>query len=298
MSDKRPVLEGEVFYPSAEVVELEWTRKWDKVLDDSARPFFKWFAGAQCNIVQNCLDRHQRTWRKNKLSLVWVGEKGDVRTYSYYALNRDVSKFANVLKAMGVKKGDRVTIYMPRVPEIVIAMLATAKIGAIHSVVYGGFSTDALQGRIEDSESKVIVTADGGFMNGKVVELKKTVDDAVRRAPTVETVIVVQRTHHEVKMEAGRDYWYHDLMKLPVASGTCPTEEMDSHEPLYILYTSGTTGTPKGIVHAHGGYMVGIYSTLKYVFDVKDEDRYWCAADPGWVTGHSYIVYGPLLCGA
>ena len=326
MSDKRPALEGEVFYPSAEVVanarvkdwdavarrahddlegfwaaeaqELEWTKKWDKVLDDSNKPFFKWFEGGKTNIVQNCLDRHQKTWRKNKLSLVWVGEKGDVRTYSYFALNRDVSKFANVLKAMGVKRGDRVTIYMPRIPEIVIAMLATAKIGAIHSVVYGGFSVDALQGRIEDSESKVVITADGGFMNGKVVELKKTVDDAVRRAPTVETVIVVQRTHHEVKMEAGRDYWYQDLMKLPLASGTCPTEVMDSSDPLFVLYTSGTTGTPKGILHAHGGYMVGIYATLKYVFDIKDEDRYWCAADPGWVTGHSYIVYGPLLSGA
>jgi acetyl-CoA synthetase len=326
MSDKRPVLEGEVFYPSAEVLanarvkdwdalarrakedlegfwaeeaqELEWYRKWDKVLDDSNKPFFKWFTGGQTNIVQNCLDRHQRTWRKNKLSLVWVGERGDVRTYSYFALNRDVSKFANVLKAMGVKKGDRVTIYMPRVPEIVIAMLASAKIGAIHSVVYGGFSHDALQGRIEDSESKVIITADGGFMNGKVVELKKTVDEAVRRCPTVETVIVVKRTAHEVKMEAGRDYWYHDLMKLPLATGVCATEVMESGDPLYILYTSGTTGKPKAITHCHGGYMVGIHSTLKYVFDIKDEDRWWCAADPGWVTGHSYIVYGPLLCGA
>ena len=326
MSDKRPVLEGEVFYPSAEVIanarvkdwdalarraredlegfwgaeaqELEWYRKWDKVLDESNKPFFKWFAGGQTNIALYCLDRHQKTWRKNKLSLVWVGERGDVRTYSYFALNRDVSKFANVLKAMGVKKSDRVTIYMPRVPEIVIAMLACAKIGAVHSVVYGGFSQDALQGRIEDSESKVVVTADGGFMNGKVVELKKTVDEAVRRCPTVETVIVVKRTAHEVRMEAGRDYWYHDLMKLPLATGACPTEVMDAYDPLYILYTSGTTGKPKAITHCHGGYMVGIHSTLKYVFDLKDEDRWWCAADPGWVTGHSYIVYGPLLCGA
>jgi acetyl-CoA synthetase len=199
---------------------------------------------------------------------------------------------------MGVKKGDRVTIYMPRIPEIVIAMLACAKIGAVHSVVYGGFSVDALQGRIEDSESKVVVTADGGFMNGKVVELKKTVDDAVRRCPTVETVIVVQRTAHEIRMEAGRDYWYHELMKLPLATGSCPTEVMESDEPLYILYTSGTTGKPKGLVHGHGGYRTGVHATLKYVFDMKDEDRYWCAADPGWVTGHSYIVYGPLLCGA
>lgn len=322
----KPQLEGEVYYPTAEVAaqarvkewdavakratedlegfwageaeELEWYRKWDKVLDQSEKPFYKWFKGAQTNIVHNCLDRHQRTWRKNKLSLVWVGERNEVRTYSYFALNRDVSKFANVLKAMGVKKGDRVTIYMPRIPEIVIAMLATAKIGGVHSVVYGGFSVDALADRIQDSESKVVVTADGGFMNGKVVELKKTVDEAVRRSPTVETVIVVQRTGHEVRMEPGRDYWYHDLMKLPLATGVCPTEVMESHDPLYILYTSGTTGKPKGLVHGHGGYQVGIYSTLKYVFDIKDEDRYWCAADPGWVTGHSYIVYGPLLLGA
>jgi acetyl-CoA synthetase len=322
----KPQLEGEVFYPSAEVSaqarvkdwsevaaragddlegfwakeaeELEWYRKWDTVLDRSNAPFFRWFKGSQCNIIHNALDRHQRSWRKNKLSLIWVGERGEVRTYSYFALNRDVSKFANVLKAMGVKKGDRVTIYMPRIPEIVIAMLACAKIGAVHSVVYGGFSVDALQGRVEDSESKVVITADGGFMNGKVVELKKTVDDAVRRCPTVETVIVVQRTSHEIRMEAGRDYWYHELMKLPLATGSCPTEVMDAHDPLYILYTSGTTGKPKGLIHGHAGYMTGIYSTLKYVFDMKDEDRYWCAADPGWVTGHSYIVYGPLLLGA
>ncbi len=281
-----------------EANELEWYRKWDKVLDTSNKPFYRWFKGAQTNIVHNALDRHQRTWRKNKLSLVWVGEKGDVRTFSYFALHRDVCKFANVLKAMGVRKGDRVTIYMPRVPELVIAMLATAKIGAIHSVVYGGFSVDALQGRIEDSESKLVITADGGFMNGKIVELKKIVDEAVRRSPTVETVIVVRRTGHEVRIEPNRDYWYDDLMKLPLAQSQCATEVMEADEPLYVLYTSGTTGKPKGIVHAHGGYMVGIYSTLKYVFDLRDEDRFWCAADPGWVTGHSYIVYGPLLCGA
>jgi acetyl-CoA synthetase len=284
---------------AAEAQELEWYREWDEVVDASRKPFYEWFKGAQTNIVHNCLDRHQRTWRRNKLALVWVGERNEpARTYSYFALHRDVCKFANVLKAMGVRKGDRVTIYMPRIPEIVIAMLACAKIGAIHSVVYGGFSVDALQGRIEDSESKVVVTADGGFMNGKIVELKKTVDEAVRRCPTVETVIVVQRTAHEIRMEPGRDYWYHELMKLPLATASCPTEVMESTDPLYILYTSGTTGKPKGIVHAHGGYQVGIYTTLKYVFDLKDEDRWWCAADPGWVTGHSYIVYGPLLVGA
>jgi acetyl-CoA synthetase len=319
-------LSGEVFYPSPEVLkqarltdwdtlarqasadlegfwadeadELEWFRKWDRVLDESKKPFYQWFVGGQVNIVHNCLDRHMKTWRKNKLALIWIGENGDVRTYSYYALHREVCQFASVLRAMGVNKGDRVTIYMPRIPEIMIAMLACAKIGAIHSVVYGGFSVDALQGRIEDSQSKVVVTADGGYMNGKVVELKKTVDEALKRCPTVESVIVVQRNGQQVTMEAGRDYWYQELMRLPIVNRNSPTEPMDSEDPLYILYTSGTTGKPKAILHVHGGYMVGVYSSLKYVFDLKDEDRFWCAADPGWVTGHSYIVYGPLLMGA
>ncbi len=319
-------LEGEVFYPTQEVIEqarikdwdalakfadenleefwaneaneLEWYKKWDKVLDESGKPFYKWFVGAQVNIVHNALDRHQQTSHKNKLALIWVGEDAQVRTYSYYALNREVSQFANVLRAMGLKKGDRVTIYMPRVPEIVIAMLACAKIGAIHSVVYGGFSVDSLQGRIDDSQSRMVITADGGWMNGKIVELKKTVDEALKRCPSVETVVVVQRTKQQFRMEPGRDYFYHELIKLPIANGKCHTEVMDAEDPLYILYTSGTTGKPKAILHTHGGYMVGVYSTLKYVFDLKDTDRWWCAADPGWVTGHSYIVYGPLLLGA
>ena len=320
------LLHGEVYYPSPEVIararlkdwdalakraqedlegfwaeeasELEWYQKWERVLDDSQKPFYKWFVGGKVNIVHNCLDRHQTTYRKNKLALIWVGEPGDVRTYSYFALHREVNQFANVLKAMGIRKGDRVTIYMPRIPEIVIAMLACAKIGAIHSVVYGGFSVDALQGRIEDSQSRMVITADGGWMNGKIVELKKTVDEAIKRCPSVESVIVVKRTGQEIRMEPGRDYWYHELIKLPVANGHCPTEVMDAEDPLFILYTSGTTGKPKAILHVHGGYMVGVYSTLKYVFDIQDDDRWWCAADPGWITGHSYIVYGPLLLGA
>jgi acetyl-CoA synthetase len=220
-----------------EAGELEWFAPWDKVIDDSQKPFYRWFSGAKVNIVHNALDRHQKTYRKNKLAFVWLGENNEVRTYSYYALNREVCQFANVLRAMGIQKGDRVTIYMPRVPEIVIAMLACAKVGAVHSVVYGGFSVDALQGRIDDSQSRMIITADGGFMNGKVVELKRIVDEALRQCPSVESVIVVQRTKQQVRFEPGRDYWYHDLIKLPIASGKCVTEEMDANDPLYLLYT-------------------------------------------------------------
>ncbi len=319
-------IDEEIFYPSEEVIqqarlknwndladfaakdlegfwekeaeELEWYQKWDKVLDDSGKPFFKWYTGAKTNIVLNAVDRHQKTYRKNKLALIWVGEDGDVRTMSYFALNREVSQFGNVLRAMGIQKGDRVTIYMPRIPEIIIAMLACAKVGAVHSVVYGGFSQDALQERIDDSQSKLVITADGGWMNGKIVELKKIVDASLRKCPSIESVIAVKRTGHDVRMEPGRDYWYHELIKLPIANGFCETEQMDAEDPLYLLYTSGTTGKPKAILHVHGGYMVGVYTSLKYVFDLTDQDRWWCAADPGWVTGHSYIVYGPLLMGA
>ena len=319
-------LEGEVYYPSAEVIaqarvkdwealaekaskdmegfwageasELEWFKKWDKVLDDSNKPFFKWFVGGKTNIVHNAIDRHLKTHRKNQLALIWESEDGKiVRTFSYYALNREVSRMANVIKSMGIVKGDRVTIYMGRVPEIVFAMLACAKIGAIHSVVFGGFSVDSLQGRIEDSHSKLVITCDGSYQNGKIVELKAIVDDSLKRCPSVENVIVVKRVNNNVVMEAGRDHWYHDLCALPVANGKCATEVMDAEDTLFILYTSGSTGKPKAIVHTHGGYMVGTYSTLKYVFDVNDSDRWWCTADPGWVTGHSYLVYGPMING-
>jgi len=282
--------------------EYEWFEPWEKVLDDSRAPFYQWFVGGKVNIVANCLDRHVSTWRRNKLALIWEGETGELRTYSYHALNREVCMFANVLRSMGVHKGDRVTIYMGRVPELPLAMLACAKIGAVHSVVYGGFSVEALHERIEDSQSNVVITCDGGYMNGKIVELKKISDEAIRRAGSVEHVIVVKRTGHEVPMESGRDYWYHDLMSLPVArtasgNSRCETEVMDAEDPLFMLYTSGTTGKPKAIVHSHGGYMVGVGTTLKWVFDLKEEDRWWCAADPGWITGHSYIVYAPLLLG-
>ena len=279
--------------------ELEWYQPWDKVLDDSNKPFFKWFVGGKVNIVHNALERHLSTHRKNKLALIWEGEPGDTRTYSYFSLNREVCKFANVLRSMGAKKGDIITIYLPRIPEQVIAMLACAKIGAVHSVVYGGFSVEALAERIQDAESKILITADGGWLRGKIVELKNIADEAIARQGTIEHVIVVKRTGQDIYMEAGRDYWYDDLTNLPVAMGqSSPTEVMDAEDPLFILYTSGTTGRPKGILHTHGGYMVYTSTTHKYVFDIKDEDRWWCAADPGWITGHSYIVYAPLINGA
>ena len=281
--------------------ELEWYQPWTQVLDDSDAPFYKWFVGGKTNVVLNALDRHQKNATRNKLALIWEGEDGSLRTFSYFALNREVCQFANILKSMGVSKGDRVTIYMPRIPELMMAMLACAKIGAVHSVVYGGFSVEALAERIEDSESRVLITADGGYLRGKIVQLKGIADEALRRCGMVEHVIVVRRTGHEVAMESERDYYYDELMTLPVARSNgarCVTEEMDAEDPLFLLYTSGTTGKPKAIVHTHGGYQVGISTTLKYAFDIKDEDRWWCAADPGWITGHSYIVYAPLILGA
>jgi acetyl-CoA synthetase len=284
----------------ARAKELDWYAPWTKVLDASKAPFYTWFTGAKTNIVHNAIDRHLHTATRNKLAFIWEGEDGTVRTYSYHALNREVCQFANVLRSMGVKKGDRVTIYLPRIPELPISMLACAKIGAVHSVVYGGFSVEALHGRIEDSESRVLITADGGYLRGKVVPLKEIADEAVKRAGVVEHVIVVRRTGAKVAMEADRDYYYDELQALPIARnfGNNATEVMDAEDPLFMLYTSGTTGKPKAILHTHGGYQVGVATTLKYCFDLKPEDRYWCAADPGWITGHSYIVYGPLMLGA
>lgn len=277
---------------------LYWEKKWDKVLDDSNKPFYKWFCGGKTNIIQNALDRHQKTETRNKLALIWEGEPGDVRTFSYHALNREVSQFANILKSMGVKRGDIVTIYMPQIPEQIFAMLACAKIGAAHSVVYGGFSHEALAERINDAGSRVVITADGGFRRGKIVELKSIVNKAMELSPTMEICITVKRTGNDVYMENDRDYWYHDLKALPIASAKCETEIMDSQDMLFLLYTSGSTGKPKALYHTHGGYSVYTSTTHRMVFDIKPEDRYWCAADPGWITGHSYIVYGPLINGA
>lgn len=274
---------------------LHWHKKWDKVLDDSNPPFYKWFTGAKTNIVYNALDRYQKTEVRNKLALIWEGEPGDVRTFSYHSLNREVSQFACMLRSMGVHKGDVVTIYMPQIPEQIFAMLACAKIGAAHSVVYGGFSHEALADRINDANSRVVITADGGYRRGKVVELKSVVNKAMELSPTMEICITVKRTNIDVYMENGRDYWYHDLKALPIASYRCETEIVDANDMLFLLYTSGSTGKPKALVHTHGGYGVYTSTTHRMVFDIKPEDRYWCAADPGWITGHSYIVYGTLL---
>lgn len=294
---RRSIEDREGFW-AEQAENLEWFQKWEKVLDDSNPPFYKWFVNGKFNIVHNAIDRHLKNWRRNKLALIWEGEPGDLRTFSYHALNREVSKFANVLKSMGVRKGDIVTIYMPQIPELVIAMLACAKIGAAHSVVYGGFSVEALAERIEDADSRVLITADGGWRRGKITDLKSIANEAMRRSPTIEVCITVKRTGQEVYMENDRDFWYHDLMTLPIAGARCETEVMDAEDMLFILYTSGTTGRPKGVVHTHGGYAVYTATTHKFVFDIKDDDRWWCAADPGWITGHSYIVYGPLINGS
>jgi acetyl-CoA synthetase len=275
--------------------KLHWFKKWDKVLEWN-EPFAKWFVGAKTNLSYNCLDRHLNTWRKNKAALIWEGEPGDSRVLTYQDLHREVCKFANVLKSLEVKAGDRVIIYMPQIPETAIAMLACARIGATHSVVFGGFSAEALKDRANDSQASLIITADGGYRRGNVVELKKAVDEAMKNTPSVQNVVVVQRTGQKVAMSPGRDHWYHELMAA--ASPVCEPAQLDAEHPLYILYTSGTTGKPKGILHTTGGYMVGTNLTNRLVFDLKDEDTYWCTADIGWVTGHSYIVYGPLTNGA
>ena len=278
--------------------ELEWMTPWTRVVEWKP-PHAKWFLGGTLNVSVNCLDRHVRTARRNQAALIWEGEPGDRRTLTYFDLHREVCQFANVLRSLGVKKGDRVAMYMPLVPELAIAMLASARIGAVHSVVFGGFSAESLRDRINDQQASVLVTADGGYRRGNVVPLKQTVDAALEDAPSIEHVVVFQRRQDQpfdVNMKAGRDQWYHDLMKS--ASAVSAPEPMDAEDMLYILYTSGTTGKPKGIVHTTGGYLVGAYATTRWVFDLRDEDVYWCTADLGWVTGHTYVVYGPLANGA
>src|SRR5215217_4614202 len=275
--------------------DLHWFKKWDTVLDWQP-PFAKWFVGGRINASYNCLDRHLDGPRRTKAALIWEGEPGDERILTYQTLHREVCKFANVLKGLGVEKGDRVGLYMPLVPELAIAMLACARIGATHSVVFGGFSAEAVRERMNDAEAKVVITANVGYRRGAEIPLKKNVDDAVAECPSVQHVVVFQRNQTQVHMQDGRDRWWHELMMD--ASADCPAEELDAEHPLYILYTSGSTGKPKGVVHTTGGYMLGTYLTTKWVFDLKEEDIFWCTADIGWVTGHSYVVYGPLANGA
>jgi acetyl-CoA synthetase len=274
---------------------LLWRKKWDTVLKWEA-PFAQWFVGGKLNVSENCLDRHLNGPRRNKAALIWEGEPGEVRTLTFQQLHREVCKFANVLKRNHVQKGDRVIIYLPMCPEAAIAMLACARIGAVHSVVFGGFSSAAIKDRLNDSQAKVVITADGGYRRGTIVQLKKNVDEALQDDAQVEKVIVFRRANNEISITEGRDVWWHREMEYVDAQ--CEPEALDSEDPLYILYTSGSTGKPKGILHTTGGYLLGATMTTKYVFDLHEDDLYWCSADVGWVTGHSYVVYGPLSNGA
>ena len=276
--------------------ELHWFEKWDKILEWDP-PFAKWFLGGKTNVSYNCLDRHLSTARRNKAAIIWEGEPGDWKVFTYWDLHREVCRFANALKSIGVKKGDRVTLYLPMIPELAIALLACARIGAPHSVVFGGFSPDSLRDRINDCEAKVLITSDGGYRRGKVLPLKRNADEALEGCPTIEKVVVVRRTGTaDDQMKDGRDAWWHEL--VDGQSSKCDAEPMDSEDTLFLLYTSGTTGKPKGILHTTGGYLVGTYATTQWVFDLKEDDVYWCTADIGWITGHSYMVYGPLANGA
>jgi acetyl-CoA synthetase len=275
--------------------KLDWFEKWTTVLEWD-EPFAKWFVGGKLNVAHNCLDRHLGTWRRNKAAIIWEGETGEIKTITYLQLHQEVSRFANVLKKLGVESGDRVALYMPLVPALAVAMLACARIGATHTVIFGGFSADAIRDRVNDGQCKLIVTADGGYRRGAEIRLKDIVDEAAAQCPSVKDVVVFQRTGSKISMRPGRDHWWHELTKT--VDTDCPAEPLDSEHPLYILYTSGTTGKPKGILHTTGGYLTQVTYTTQVVFDLKDNDIYWCTADIGWVTGHSYVVYGPLANGA
>ncbi|HET7379446.1 MAG TPA: AMP-binding protein, partial [Gaiellales bacterium] len=274
--------------------ELQWIKPWDRVLEWKP-PHAKWFLGGKLNASANCLDRHVAAGRGDRVALIWEGEPGEVRRITYAELLADVGRFANVLKSLGVQKGDRVAIYLPMVPEVAVAMLACARLGAPHTVVFGGFSAESLRDRINDAGAKVLVTADGGYRRGSVVPLKQNADEALTGTPSIQKAVVLKRTGQAVPMQAGRDLWWDELMST--AQPQCPPEAMDAEDPLYILYTSGTTGNPPGILHTTGGYLTHVYATTKWVFDLGDSDVFWCTADVGWVTGHSYVVYGPLALG-
>lgn len=275
--------------------ELQWITPWKEVISGEM-PETRWFTGGQINACENCVDRHLTSWRRNKAAILWEGEPGDTRVLTYNDLHREVSKFANVLKKLGVNTGDRVTLYMPMIPELAIAMLACARIGATHSIIFGGFSADAVADRNNDAQAKIIVTADGGWRRGKEVPLKSAVDESLTKSHTVQKVVVVRRTGQQVHMQTDRDYWWHDLMSD--VDPHCDVVPVDSEHPLFILYTSGSTGKPKGVLHTTAGYLLGTTMTSRWVFDLKEEDTYWCTADIGWITGHSYVVYGPLSNGS
>ena len=276
---------------------IDWFKTWNKVLDDSNPPFYKWFAGGILNICYNALDRHLNTSRKNALAYIWEGEDGEVRTYSFYQLYREVNKLAKVFKDLGLKKGDRVAVYLPMIPELPITLLATARVGGVHTVVFSGFSAESLADRINDCGAKILVTADGAFRRGKTVTLKDTADRALQTTPSVQKMVVVKRTGQTVPMKEGRDVWYHEATAKVDANAYVPPEPMESTDPLFILYTSGTTGKPKGVQHGIGGYLVWAYWTLKWGFNPNEEDIWWCTADIGWITGHTYNVYAPLAAG-
>ena len=279
--------------------QLDWYKKWDKVLvENFGEAKHQWFVGGKLNVSYNCLDRNLKTWRKNKAALIWEGDIGDTDTLTYQELYYNVCKFANVLKKHGVKKGDRVSIYLPMILELPIAMLACARIGAIHSVVFGGFSAEALRNRILDCDSKMLICVDGYYRSGRIIRSKDNADEALKECPAVKDVIVVRRAGIQVNMEQGRDCWWHEEIQAGDISTVCEPEVMDAEDPLFILYTSGSTGKPKGVLHTQAGYLLYAYQTFKWIFDIKEEDTYWCTADIGWVTGHSYIVYGPLANGA
>ncbi len=279
--------------------ELHWFRSWDSVLDSSDAPFYKWFKGGQTNIAYNCLDRHLSSVIRNKAAIIWEGEPGDQRVFTYYDLWRDVNRFADALKRLGINKGDKVAIYLPMIPELAVSMLACARIGAVHTVIFAGFSAEAIRDRVTDCQAKLVITADGSWRRGNVLPLKNIVDQAVAGCDCVTDVIIVRRSNwmsYPCHIREGRDHWYHRLLEN--ASLRSPAEPIESEDMLFLLYTSGTTGKPKGIIHTTGGYMVYAYLTMKYVFDIKPEDVHWCTADIGWVTGHSYTIYGPLLNGS
>ncbi|MDI6715427.1 MAG: acetate--CoA ligase [Actinomycetota bacterium] len=295
---KQSIENPDGFWAGMAEKELDWYRKWDKVLEwDFEKPDIKWFLGGKLNASYNCLDRHLNNWHKNKAALIWEADDGTYKTYTYQQLHREVNRFANVLKKKGITKGDRVTIYLPMIPELVISMLACARIGAIHSVVFGGFSSQALRDRIQDCRAKLVITADNGVRGGKLVPLKANTDVALQECETVEGVIVVQRTGN-ADMKQGRDTWWHDEVSAQDISNYCEPEQMDAEDTLFILYTSGSTGKPKGVVHTTAGYLLFTALSFKLVFDYKEGQTHFCTADIGWVTGHSYAVYGPLACGA